>query len=162
MTGELSGKRQHFLISLQWAYESLTAPIHTPSSLSTCLTGWEYPVKCRAHGHNKQACRLFFHPIPFVLSAKQGSCEYHFLKLFRVTRLGKWTTGLPGEVHALTTTPSRRCYQLLYIATKIPNLSTANSMPPVFPKKFDLLYSNLESDQELDTNKPTVSPVQLD
>ena len=46
-------------------------------------------VKCLAQGHNKQACRLVLHTIPIVLSTKQGSCGYHFLKSFGMTRLGK-------------------------------------------------------------------------
>ena len=50
---------------------------------------WRHPVKCLAQGHNKQACRLTLHTIFFVLSAKQGSCEYHFLKSFGMTLLGK-------------------------------------------------------------------------
>ena len=40
-------------------------------------------MKVEAHlvqGQNKQACRLFLRAVTFVLSAKLGSCEYHFLK----------------------------------------------------------------------------------
>ena len=41
---------------------------------------------------NKQACRFVLHTIPFfMLSAKQGSCEYHFLKSFGMTRHREWT-----------------------------------------------------------------------
>ena len=49
----------------------------------------EDPVKCLTQEHNKQACRLDLHTIPIVLSAKQGSCEYHFLKSFGMTRVGE-------------------------------------------------------------------------
>ena len=35
-------------------------------------------VKCLAQRHNKQACRFVLYPVVFVLSAKQGSGEYHF------------------------------------------------------------------------------------
>ena len=48
-----------------------------------------YPVKCLAQGHNKQACRLVLLTIPIFLNAKRGSCEYHVLKSFGMTRLGK-------------------------------------------------------------------------
>ena len=42
-----------------------------------------------AQGHSKQACWLVLHIIPILLSAKQGSCEYHILKSFDMTLLGK-------------------------------------------------------------------------
>ena len=41
-----------------------------------------------AKTHNKQACRLVLHVNPIVLSAKQGSYQYHDLKSFGMTRLG--------------------------------------------------------------------------
>ena len=55
------------------------------------------PTTCLPHesGGNplsnlpKQACRLVLHTVPILPSAKQGSCEYHFLKSFGMTRLGK-------------------------------------------------------------------------
>ena len=62
-------------LRLNWATMSgiLLGPI-------TCLPHEKggIPIKCLAQGHNKQACRLVLHTIPMVLSAKQGSCEYHF------------------------------------------------------------------------------------
>ena len=46
-------------------------------------------VKCLAQQHNKQTCWFVLHTMSIVLSAKQGSCEYHFLKFFGMTRLRK-------------------------------------------------------------------------
>ena len=46
-------------------------------------------IPLSAQGHKKQACRIVLHIISNLLSAKQGSCEYHFLKSFGMTRLGE-------------------------------------------------------------------------
>ena len=43
---------------------------------------------CIVQGHNKQACRLALHPIHIVISAKQGSYQYHDLKSFGINQLG--------------------------------------------------------------------------
>ena len=57
---------------------------------ATCLPHRDGGVKCLVQGHNKQACWLILQTIPyFMLSAKQESCEYHFLKSFGMTGLGK-------------------------------------------------------------------------
>ena len=37
----------------------------------------------------KQTCRLVLHTVLLVLSAKQGSCEYYFVKSFGMIRLEK-------------------------------------------------------------------------
>ena len=45
-------------------------------------------MMCIVQGHNKQACRLVLDAIPIVLSAKQGSYQYHDLKTFGLNQLG--------------------------------------------------------------------------
>ena len=47
------------------------------------------PVKCLAQGHNKRTCRFVLHNILKMLSTKQGSCGYHILKSFGMTRHGE-------------------------------------------------------------------------
>ena len=42
-----------------------------------------------AHEHNKQVIAGLFSTLSFMLSAKQESCEYHFLKSFSIIQLGK-------------------------------------------------------------------------
>ena len=66
-------------------------------------------LKCLAQGHSKQACRLVLHTILFVLSAKQGSCEYHFLKSFGMNRLENESRSTECEADAQTITPLSRC-----------------------------------------------------
>ena len=72
----------------------------SPHSLGSCLFRGFYgppvfhikvgrPVKCLAQGHNKRTCRLVLHNLPEMPSAKQGSCGYHFLKSFGMTRQGE-------------------------------------------------------------------------
>ena len=72
----------------------------SPHSLGSCLFRGFYgppvfhikvgrPVKCLAQGHNKRICRLVLHNLPEMPSAKQGSCGYHFLKSFGMTRQGE-------------------------------------------------------------------------
>ena len=84
----------------------------SPHSLGSCLFRGFYgppvfhikvgrPVKCLAQGHNKRTCRLVLHNLPEMPSAKQGSCGYHFLKSFGMTRQGKWTPGLPTTKRTL-------------------------------------------------------------
>ena len=46
------------------------------------------PVMCLAQEHNKRTCRLVLHHLPSMPSAKQGSCRYHFLRSFGMTRQG--------------------------------------------------------------------------
>ena len=53
------------------------------------------PVKCLAQERNKRTCRLALHNLPYIPSARQGSCGYHFLKSFSMTRQGQWTPILP-------------------------------------------------------------------
>ena len=72
-------------LQLDWA--TTTGDCLAPPPV--CHTKIEASVKCLAQGHNKQACRLVRDTIPIVLSAKQESCKYHFLKSFGVTQLGK-------------------------------------------------------------------------
>ena len=50
--------------------------------------------------YSKQACRIVLHTMPFVLSAKQGSCEYHFLKPFGMT-LNETMMALAGQLNRL-------------------------------------------------------------
>ena len=45
--------------------------------------------KWLAEEHNKQAWRFVLLTTPIVLSSKQEICEYHFLKSFGMTQLGK-------------------------------------------------------------------------
>ena len=48
-----------------------------------------HPVKCLAQEHNKRTCWLVLHNLLLMPSVKQGSCEYHFLKSFGMTRQGE-------------------------------------------------------------------------
>ena len=74
--------------------------------LTTCLPHKDGGL---AQRHCKQVCRLVLHTVPFVLSAKQGSCEHQFLTFYGMTRLGEMNpTSTDCEADALTTTPSRQ------------------------------------------------------
>ena len=58
-------------------------------------------VPCpRTQQANLSACSLH-HPF-LMLSANQGSCEYHFLKSSGMTWLREWTPGLPTAMRTLS------------------------------------------------------------
>ena len=42
------------------------------------------PLKYIVQEYNKITCRLVLHTIPYVLNAKQGSCDYHISQVFLV------------------------------------------------------------------------------
>ena len=69
---------------------------------------WRHPVKCLAQGHSKQARRLVLHTIPIVLSAEQGSCEYHFLVFWYDSTWEMDPGSTDCEEDTVTATPSRR------------------------------------------------------
>ena len=78
-----------------------------------CHIRWRHHIKCLVQGNNKQACRLVLHTVVFVRSAKQGSCENHFLNPFGMTRLGEMNPrSIECEADVLTTTLLRRLMTL--------------------------------------------------
>ena len=56
---------------------AIRARLGVASYLST-TPRWGNPAKCLSQRHNKYTCRLVLHTVPFMLSVKQGSCEYQF------------------------------------------------------------------------------------
>ena len=80
-----------------------------------------HAVKCLAQKHNKRACRLVLHTIPFVLRTNQESSVCYFLDSFRMTRETREAkpryTGC--KVDAQITTPSHRYKEQLLVKTHI-------------------------------------------
>ena len=72
-----------------------------------------------------------------MLSAKQESCEYHFLKSFGMTRQGKWTPGLPTAKRTLSPLHHRAPFQLHQVVEK--SLLTTTQI--TFPVPRNLLVS---------------------
>ena len=60
---------------------------------------------------------------PYVMSAKLGSWEYHFLKSFGMTRLGKWTPDLPSVKQTLKTLRHRGGYSASSLLVSAPPTS---------------------------------------
>ena len=70
--------------------------------------GGGIPLSALPKDTTSKLAGLFSTLFLLMLSAKQGSCEYHFLKSFGMTRLGMNPRSTDYNVEALTTTPSRR------------------------------------------------------
>ena len=111
---------------------------------------WKHPVKCLAQGHNKQTCRLVLHIIPILLSAKQGSVEYHLFKVFWYDSTWEMKPrSIDCEADALTTTPSRRLKLSGKICATLLTLSRCGPMPKmgkIF--KYYLSISSLKQTQK--------------
>ena len=106
---------------------------------TTCLSHKDggIPLNALPLGHNKQACQLVLHTIPFVLSANQGSCEYHF-KSFDMTQLQKMNPRSNNCAADIITTKQSHC--LKFFVKMLVKLGEHLS-ESIFEKSFDTIWT---------------------